>query len=76
MTTYTSRKNELRAVCTRAGLFMDTYSPGDGVTRYRFMLKDMDYFATDGIYTALGRAEALTFARGFLEGRSAPGEDR
>jgi len=49
------------------GLYFDDWSPGDGVTRYRFFTKpDQDYFAGDGLYTALGWKEACIFADGFL----------
>ena len=59
---------ELREHAKRVGLYIDTYSPGDGVTRYRFFLEPTDYFAGNGIYTALGRKEANTFVRGFVQG--------
>jgi hypothetical protein len=60
--------NELRYNASRVGLFIDSYSPGDGVTRYRFFLQPTDYFAGDGIYTALGKKEAETFVNGFIQG--------
>lgn len=52
-----------------AGLFVRTYSPGDGVTRYRFFTDPHnDYFGpANGIYTALGIKEAETFVRGYSE---------
>jgi hypothetical protein len=47
-----------------------TYSPGDGVTRYRFFKNappNQSYFGPDdGIYTALGYKEAEAFARGLM----------
>jgi len=47
------------------GFGVDTYSPGDGVTRYRFFASEpFDYFGGRGIYTALGLKEANTFADG------------
>ena len=50
------------------GMFVDDYSPGDGITRYRFSKDNTGYFACRGVYTALGMKEAETFARGALEG--------
>ena len=44
-------------------LFYQTYSPGDGMTRYKFTSRDIDYFAASGstdYYTCLGISEALT----------------
>lgn len=45
-----------------------TWSPGDGVTRYRFFENappNQSYFGPqNGIYTALGYKEAYTFAEG------------
>lgn len=49
-------------------LFVDTYAPGDGVMRYRFFTTPTDYFAGNGIYTALGRSEAVLFVTGFCMG--------
>ena len=50
------------------GLYCNTYSPGDGMTRYRFTLSSADdYFGPgNGIYTALGWKEANVFAAGFI----------
>lgn len=63
-------RNELRDLATQAGLFIDSYSPGDGITRYRFFIRESDYFAGDGIFTALGLKEAMIFIRGYRLGRS------
>lgn len=45
-----------------------TYSPGDGVTRYRFFHKPpkkQTYFGPDsGVFTALGIKEAVAYAYG------------
>jgi hypothetical protein len=50
------------------GYSVHTWSPGDGVTRYRFFRnapKNQTYFGPDnGIYTALGIREAETYAAG------------
>lgn len=57
-----------------AGLKVGTWSPGDNVTRYRFEYATVpgagDYDATDGIYTALGLAEARTFVKGYIKGKA------
>ncbi len=62
-----TRLDKLRADLP-PGYSVETYSPGDGVTRYRFFKNapaKQDYFGPDnGIYTALGYKEAETFASG------------
>ena len=62
-----TRLDELRE-CLPKGYSVETYSPGDGVTRYRFFHKapaKQSYFGPDsGIYTALGMKEAVAFAMG------------
>jgi len=64
-----TRLDKLRADLP-PGYVIYTYSPGDGVTRYRFFKNaspKQDYFGPDnGIYTALGYAEAEAFAQGLL----------
>jgi hypothetical protein len=59
-------------LCRDAGIYFRTWSPGDGATRYRFF-RDPEgrnsYFGPDdGIYTALGIAAALVFARTYAAG--------
>jgi len=58
-------RSEMGEVAKDHGLYISTYSPGDGLTRYRFFTNaDDDYFGPgNGIYTALGLAEARTFVR-------------
>lgn len=52
------------------------YSPGDGVTRYRFFTclqpdANQDYFGPhSGDYTSFGAAEAMAFLQGFGYGHS------
>ena len=64
-----NRKELLRKKAAEAGLYVATYSPGDGVTRYRFIKsrggRPVSYFAQNGIYTALGISEAETFLAGY-----------
>lgn len=59
--------NQLRKLLADSGLQIDTRNIGDGVTRYRFFAPDQhpDYFASEGLYTAIGRREAITFLRGY-----------
>lgn len=59
-----TRLEELREACEEAGFYLTTYSPGDGVTRYRFFSKPTDYFGGFGDYTALGYKEACAYAMG------------
>ena len=58
-----SRKEALRGNARRVGLYVAVYSPGDGVSRFRFFkgVKPRSFFTADGIYTALGISEAETF---------------
>ena len=76
----TTKREHLEAICAGVGFYFATYSPGDGVTRYRFYpdtARDEDgakhdYFSGDGEWTALGYAEAEVYAvgrrRGYLTG--------
>ncbi len=68
-----SRRAELYAKAAHAGLAVETWTPGDGFTRYRFFWDpdpkeenaDRDYFSSgSAIYTALGMKEAHTFLNG------------
>jgi hypothetical protein len=52
-----------------AGFDVRTYSPGDGVTRYRFGHGE-DYFSMSSTYTALGTKEALAYASGLADGKA------
>lgn len=74
-----NKQDVLRTECESHGFTFDTYSPGDGMTRYRFfprpeVLADgtvsnsANYFAGDGDYTALGWKEALAYATGRVHG--------
>lgn len=51
-------------------LHVSEWSPGDGVTRYRFFKKaGNSYFGPDnGIHTVLGIKEAETFLAGYAAG--------
>lgn len=60
--------SEVEETAKAEGLYVATWSPGDGVTRYRFFEKPSDYHSGDSIYTALGRKEALTFITGYSWG--------
>jgi hypothetical protein len=56
--------DELREALPR-GYSISTWSPGDGVTRYRFFDDGTrSYFGGNGIYTALGFKQAAIFALG------------
>jgi len=64
-------KTQLGNLCIILGLTMYTYSPGDGVTRYRFFTDHhvSDYFDGDQRFTALGLKEAVAFVRGYQVGK-------
>jgi hypothetical protein len=65
-----TRKDELQRLAHAAGYHVEAYSPGDGMTRYRFFdlaemdrkgvsVKEMSYFGPlNGVGTALGLAAA------------------
>ena len=61
-------------LCEACGLALDTWSPGDGITRYRFIVQNdesIDYFGCSGahkLYTALGLHEACIWVRSFKSG--------
>ena len=62
------------------GLYVGTWAPGDGARRYRFFEEGCrtqngewvaDFNQGDGIFTALGRKQAVIWLRGFASGKSA-----
>jgi hypothetical protein len=68
--------NSVESAAAAVGLVVGTWAPGDGITRYRFFLSDGkssygDYHQGDGLYTALGRKDALAFVSAYGKGRSA-----
>ena len=63
-----TRLEYLQELAETVKLFVCTWSPGDGVTRYRFARDDNGYFVDYGIYTALGYKEALTYVEGYRAG--------
>jgi hypothetical protein len=68
--------NAMEQAAAAVGLVIGTWAPGDGVTRYRFFLSDGksrygDYHQGDGLYTALGRKDAMAFIAAYGKGRSA-----
>lgn len=71
MAKITSRRARLERSARESGLYVATYSPGDGVTRYRFIKsrKPVSYFQQNGLYTALGLSEAETWLGGYRRGR-------
>jgi len=64
-------KKDIEDCLDGSSIYVKTYSPGDGQTRYRFFRKDPNgkelsgYFGPEnGVFTALGSSEAYSFARG------------
>jgi hypothetical protein len=59
---------------TGGGVALTTYSPGDGVTRYRLGTSydglAHDYFGDRALVTALGAAEAYVMLRAYCAGAS------
>lgn len=66
-----STKSEVLEFAKESGLHVDTWSPGDGATRYRFFLVESDYFAGSAVGWALGAKSALLFVQGYRAGISA-----
>lgn len=61
-------KRDIEDRARQLGIHVSTWSPGDGVTRYRFFRGTADYFGDYAIYTALGAKEARVFLAGFAAG--------
>ena len=71
-----SRLERLNELMRPYGLQCYTWSPGDGVTRYRFSRElDSDYFACRAVVTVLGYGQAdlvaTTWAQAWEAGREA-----
>lgn len=65
-------KKDVLELTEQAGVYVDTWSPGDGVTRYRFASVPGCYFSwshVDTLATCLGARDAVTFLRGMLAGQ-------
>lgn len=58
----------LNSLLRGTGLAVHTYSPGDGITRYRFGFGD-SYFTMEREATVLGFAQAEAFAMGVACGQ-------
>lgn len=71
-----SRKQELTERASRVGLYVTTYSPGDGHTRYRFSHNDSDDFACKALYTSRGIYDAQTWLGGYMACYYASERDR
>jgi hypothetical protein len=65
-TTTTDEYAMLRQALLYYGWDVKTYSPGDGVTRYRLVPAGTDYFESSDGPTVLGRAQAVAMMRGIL----------
>ena len=66
-----SPDKSVQNILAGTNFYVRTYSPGDGITRYRFFRRVdgpmSDYFGPEsGIYTALGAKEAHAFAWGLV----------
>ena len=65
-----TKRTSIEELAALEGLHAATWSPGDGLTRYRFQTEDWGYNASDGLFTALGRREAIVFLRGVRAGKA------
>lgn len=61
---------KLRKLGLGAGFGVSDYSPGDGITRYRFFKDEevVSFFTSFGCCTKLGLKEALAYAEGRRDG--------
>lgn len=74
------KRKDLDYIAATVGLYVRTWSPGDGATRYRFIARDVDgegdavtYFGASDIAvveTVTGRAAAERFLLAFKAGYS------
>lgn len=75
-----TRLQELQDYAKSVGITVATWSPGDGVTRYRFFEKagpGQTYFGPlSPMYTALGLKEAWNYLYGYGAGGTAPSHAR
>lgn len=62
-------RHDVAIAAENVGLFVSTWSPGDGWTRYRFSRVEQDFNAGDGIVTVAGRKDALLWLRGYRAGK-------
>ena len=60
---------KVETLAREVGLHVSTWSPGDGVTRYRFHREASDYNAGQEVKTVLGAKDALLWLSGVREGR-------
>jgi hypothetical protein len=61
---------QINKIANSYGLNLYTYSPGDGVTRYRFAEQfsgQTCYFSGNGLVTLLGRKEARLWLLGYAD---------
>jgi hypothetical protein len=63
-----STKKEALKLAGVAGLHVETWSPGDGATRYRVFERPSAYHAGGELYTALGSRDLLSWVHGYLDG--------
>jgi hypothetical protein len=68
-----TKRDYLNNLVLNCELQMFTYSPGDGVTRYRFTSDKgrVDYFSCHNMHTSLGLSDAITYAEGYFQGYNA-----
>ena len=61
----------IETLAAEVGLHVSTWSPGDGVTRYRFFRNPGNQYngPDNGIKTVLGRKDALLWLSGVREGQ-------
>jgi hypothetical protein len=63
-----STKKEALKLAANLKLHLETWSPGDGVTRYRIFKKPTPYHGGGEKFTALGPKELLAWLTGYAEG--------
>jgi hypothetical protein len=66
-----SRRKRLEKEAREAGLYVSSWSPGDGVTRYRFFkgTSARSYFSGGAIYSVAGLIGAENWLSGYRTGK-------
>jgi hypothetical protein len=67
MTNRGGSKRDILRSWERAGIYVATWSPGDGTTRYKFFLEPLDYFEGDGLAVVVGWSQALAMGNALAE---------
>lgn len=63
-------EKEVKALAGVLGIGIATWSPGDGLTRYRFFTQEpYDYWNGNQVFTALRSSQATIWLNGYAHGK-------